>query len=62
MAHAYANLMENEVYTSLKATITGEIIFKEGNFHFTTPTTLQMQMHAYIAMELNLKYAKNDRN
>ncbi|PLX22723.1 MAG: hydroxylamine oxidase [Marinilabiliales bacterium] len=34
MAHAYANLMDNDVYKSLKSTITGEITFEEGNFHF----------------------------
>lgn len=35
MAHAYANLMENEVYKSFKSTITGSIKFQEGSFHFT---------------------------
>jgi len=34
MAHAYANLMENEVYKSLKSTITADIKFEDGSFHY----------------------------
>lgn len=34
MSHAYANLMENEVYKSLKSTINNDITFKEGSFHY----------------------------
>lgn len=40
MAHAYANLMENEVYQSFKSTITGSIKFDEGSFHFTDTNNL----------------------
>jgi hypothetical protein len=34
MSHAYANLMENEVYLDFKASITSDIKFEEGSFHF----------------------------
>ena len=40
MSHAYANLMDNEVYRSLKKTINSPISFQEGHFHYHDESTL----------------------
>lgn len=40
MSHAYANLMDNEVYKSLKKTINSPISFQEGHFHYQDENAL----------------------